>query len=90
MPRFSATFRSSSERFSVAFRDAEERFGAEFTNIQPFVNVPTYDGETTVTPSGEVQVLPTAGLRLVGNVTVTPIPNNYGLITWDGSILTIS
>ena len=49
-----------------------------------------YEGETTVTPSAETQTLPTEGFMLTGNVTINPIPSNYGLITWDGSRLTVS
>ena len=49
-----------------------------------------YTGEYTVTPSSEAQVLDTNGLRMTDNVTINPIPNNYGLITWNGSIITVS
>lgn len=52
--------------------------------------VPRYSGATTVTPSSESQVLETNGLLLNENITIEPIPNNYGLITWNGSILTVS
>lgn len=49
-----------------------------------------YEGEYTVTPSATEQTLATEGLVMTQNVTITPIPNNYGLITWDGSVLTVS
>jgi len=49
-----------------------------------------YTGEYTVIPSRERQVLETERLLMNGNVTVDPIPSNYGLITWDGSTLTVS
>ena len=51
---------------------------------------PAYTGEYTVTPSSETQVLQTNALRMTGNITVNPIPQNYGLVTWNGSTLTIS
>lgn len=51
---------------------------------------PPYEGEYAVTPGAEAQVLETRGLRMTGNVIVNPIPQNYGLITWDGSTLTVS
>lgn len=51
---------------------------------------PAYHGDYTVTPSRVQQTLPTAGMVLDRNVTVEPIPSNYGLITWDGSTLTVS
>ena len=49
-----------------------------------------YTGPTEVTPSQEEQTLQTAGLIVNQNIIVNPIPSNYGLITWNGSILTVS
>ena len=49
-----------------------------------------YEGAYTVTPSQVAQVLATNGKVMTGDLTVEPIPQNYGLITWNGSILTIS
>lgn len=51
---------------------------------------PDYTGEYEVNPSQQTQVLPTAYTRLTKNVTINPIPEYYGLITWDGSVLTVS
>lgn len=50
----------------------------------------SYTGPLTVTPSEETQVLQTERLTMPGNVVVEPIPSNYGLITWNGSTLTVS
>lgn len=58
--------------------------------VKEYVDVQTYTGEYEVTPSAETQTLNTDGLRLTRNVTVNPIPQNYGLITWNGSFLTVS
>lgn len=52
--------------------------------------VPDYDGPYEFTPSSELQTIETVGLRMTDNVTINPIPNNYGLITWNGSIITVS
>ena len=49
-----------------------------------------YAGEYSVTPSAQAQTLSTEGLMMTGNVTVNPIPNNYGLITYNGSTITVS
>lgn len=49
-----------------------------------------YDGPYEVDPAQETQVLETYGKLMSENVTVNPIPQNYGLITWDGSVLTVS
>lgn len=51
---------------------------------------PTYGGPYEVTPGASAVVLETNGLQMAQNVTVNPIPSNYGLITWDGSTLTVS
>lgn len=52
--------------------------------------IETYDGSYDVTPTGEQQILLTKHLRMAENVIVEPIPSNYGLITWNGSVLTVS
>lgn len=49
-----------------------------------------YTGAYEVTPSAEVQTLSTQNLMMSQNVTINPIPSNYGLITWNGSALTVS
>lgn len=49
-----------------------------------------YEGPYTVTPTNQTQTLQTQGLIMDGVVTIDPIPSNYGLITWDGSVLTVS
>lgn len=49
-----------------------------------------YHGSYEVTPSSEAQVLDTDTLILDGNITINPIPSNYGLVTWDGSTITVS
>lgn len=51
---------------------------------------PSYEGEYEVTPSEETQTLATDSLYMRGNITINPIPSNYGLITWNGSTLTVS
>lgn len=51
---------------------------------------PAYEGDYAVTPSSSEQVLHTNGLRMTGDITVAPIPQNYGLVTWNGAFLTIS
>ena len=55
-----------------------------------YVDYPQYEGETTVTPTQETQVLQTIGTLVTDNITINPIPNNYGLISWNGSVVTVS
>lgn len=49
-----------------------------------------YTGAYTITPTTEAQTLPTAGLMATQDIIVNAIPNNYGLISWNGSTLTVS
>lgn len=51
---------------------------------------PPYEGPYTVTPSAQRQTLVTRGYAMTGNVIIEPIPQNYGLVTYNGRILTIS
>ncbi len=65
-------------------------------SIKATLSVPTekevtpYTGEYEVTPSRETQVLNTEGLKTTANIVINPIPSNYGLVTWNGSVLTVS
>ena len=50
----------------------------------------SYGGPYEVTPTAEIQTLETAHRLMTENTVINPIPNNYGLITWNGSVLTVS
>lgn len=52
--------------------------------------LPPYEGSCEVTPTGETQILHTAGRGMSEDIRILPIPSNYGLITWNGSTLTVS
>ena len=58
--------------------------------IPEYVLPPAYTGPYEVTPSSETQTLETDSLYMAGNITINPVPSNYGLITWDGSTITVS
>lgn len=53
-------------------------------------DVPLYDGPYSVTPGSTAQTLDTSGKKLISPVTVGAIPQNYGLITYNGRIITVS
>ena len=53
-------------------------------------DLPVYTGNTEITPSTTEQVLATAEKVVTRNIVINPIPSNYGLITWNGSTLTVS
>lgn len=58
--------------------------------VREYVGSEPYEGEYTITPSNETQILETKNLRMTDNLVVNAIPQNYGLITWNGSTLTVS
>nr|DAL08381.1 MAG TPA_asm: hypothetical protein [Bacteriophage sp.] len=49
-----------------------------------------YEGNYEITPSEELQTLPTANRMLARNIVVAPIPKNYGRITYNGGGITIT
>ena len=49
-----------------------------------------YTGEYEFTPTRGTQTIPTNNKTLTQDIIINPIPSNYGLITWDGSTLTVS
>lgn len=49
-----------------------------------------YTGEYEFTPTEETQTVPINGLVATRNITIDPIPTNYGLITWNGTTIMVS
>lgn len=49
-----------------------------------------YGGPYEVTPSGEAQTLNVEGLACERNIIIGPIPQNYGLVTYNGYSIKIS
>ena len=54
------------------------------------VPVPHYDGPYEFTPTRETQMAHTARKQATEDIIIHPIPQNYGLVTYNGSIITIS
>lgn len=51
---------------------------------------PRYEGAYEFEPNGTAQTVRTAGTVLMEDIIIDPVPSNYGLITWDGSTITVS
>ena len=51
---------------------------------------PEYEGAYVFTPSAQQQVVPTERRVLLDNIVINPIPQNYGLITYNGSFIRVS
>ena len=49
-----------------------------------------YEGPYEFTPTQDTQTVQTADKVLLENIIINPIPQNYGLITWNGSVITVS
>lgn len=54
------------------------------------IGADTYHGEYEFTPSSETQTIEIENKRAEHDIIINPIPNNYGLITWNGAVLTVS
>lgn len=52
-------------------------------------DLPTYTGQTVITPSDTEQTLATADKVLARNIVVNPIPENYGRLLYSGNTLTV-
>ena len=76
------------ETYTANF-DNSENFHADFGEVTSILPDP-YGGEYEVTPSQEQQVLETANKSMARNVVINPIPSNYGLVEWNGTVLMIS
>ena len=53
-------------------------------------NMPMYTDSYEFTPSINEQTISIAGKRATSDIIIHPIPQSYGLITWNGSTLTVS
>lgn len=90
MGRFKATFRGD-DRFKATFLgDDSGPFQAHFGQIQYVQVGDWYEGDYTAEPTEEAQTIPTNGKVMAQDFVVGPIPTNYGKITCEGNIITVS
>ena len=83
-------FNATEMRFPVRLEKCDRSFPVGFKGYIGGGAGEIYPGPYEVTPSRETQELLTDGYQMDGNVTVYPIPSNYGLITYNGYELTVS
>ena len=55
-----------------------------------YIGADYFHGEYEYTPTQETQVVEIADKTALENIVINPIPSNYGKITWDGAVLTVS
>lgn len=58
--------------------------------IPSAAGIVSYDGDYEWTPTEQTQTIEIEGLRATENITINPIPSNYGLITYNGTTITVS
>lgn len=87
MAVFEAIFHGD-ETFAATFQ-SDQTFSATFQTVVE-VQGDVFEGPYEVTPSAETQILETAHFNMGENLVINPIPSNYGLITWNGSTITVS
>lgn len=58
--------------------------------IPAVANAPLYEGPYEFMPTDEAQTVEIENLMATENITINPIPSNYGHISWDGATLTVS
>lgn len=86
-------FKQSDSEFDLGMEGDSTPFSFSVENGYRIIidhDTPEYTGEYSAIPSQERQVFRTNGKRMGEDFVVEPIPSNYGLITWDGSVLTVS
>ena len=92
---------SADKALRPAVSDDTVRFPVTVTGIDTVVPVkctssigsadyPEYHGEYEFTPSSQTQIVDVSNTILHHDIVINPIPQNYGLITWNGSVLTVS
>ena len=87
-PTLTATFNKAALNVSISPQVIGVLIGSPVA--REYVERPAYEGAVSVTPSADLQVLQTKDFRMTENITVNPIPQNYGLITYNGSTITVS
>lgn len=85
---FKATFENPPE-FDASFSGGEN-LQADFGVTVEIPVTDYYEGAYSISPSTQEQTIPIMGLTARQNITVGAIPQNYGLVTWNGSTLTVS
>ena len=75
---------------SMELTEAEELIPMSFSApIQFIENVNYYDGAYSFTPSSAAQTIEIQDLTARQNITIEPIPSNYGRITYNGATLIV-
>lgn len=83
----SAVIKRPSEVMGVAGKPLSVYASVSMHNLPSVI---PYTGDYEFTPTDATQTIPISGKTASMDIIINPIPSNYGLITWDGSTLTVS
>lgn len=84
------TVAESTQQFNMTVSEQMISVDAEIS-VQIVAGItPEFEGQYEYTPSAETITIPCSDYKMVDNITINPIPSNYGLITYNGAILTVS
>lgn len=61
-----------------------------YASVDVAVPAPSLQTKTATPTESTQSISPDSGYDGLSSVTINPIPSNYGRITWDGSVLTVS
>lgn len=78
------------DRYALSVAEQTQCVGLAQEVRMVSADYPTYEGQTVFTPSESAQTVQTAGRAVLTDITINPIPSNYGRITYDGSVITVS
>lgn len=84
---FNVTFETAGN-LAVAFQN-EEALNCGFDSTIRIGDFDIYDGDYDITPSDEVQVIPIEGKQARHDITIQPIPSNFGHIAYNGAFLSV-
>lgn len=59
-------------------------------SVPEVIDSKRYEGSYVFTPTQEAQTIKTEGLKMMRDVVISPIPQNYGLVTYNGAVITVS
>lgn len=68
----------------------EQNADGECGIVQRVSSFDAYSGPYEITPTQETQTLGTHGKLCNEDIVINPIPQNYGLITWNGYSIKVS
>ena len=83
------TVAAEAQEVPLQISEAAQEYSMTLATAIEAIAAEPYTGPYTITPGQEAQELPTAGLQMLQNITIEPVPETYGRIAWDGSTLTV-